>query len=50
MLDELPEDTPIRKYQNLKLYNDDFYIDDIKIELIKNQPWYKRFTRIYNNR
>ena len=35
MLDELPEDTPIRKYPNLKLYNNDFYIDDIKIELIK---------------
>src|SRR5574344_1106188 len=35
MVDELPGDSPIRQYSNLKLYDDDFYIDNIKIELIK---------------
>lgn len=35
MVDELPSDSPIRQYSNLKLYDDDFYIDNIKIELIK---------------
>jgi phosphoribosyl 1,2-cyclic phosphodiesterase len=35
MVDELPLDAPIRNYSDLVLYNDDFYLDDIKIELIK---------------
>lgn len=35
MLNELPEDAPIRNYAELMLYDEDFYIDNIKIELIK---------------
>jgi phosphoribosyl 1,2-cyclic phosphodiesterase len=35
MLDELPMDSSIRNYSNIVIYNDDFYIDDVKIELIK---------------
>ena len=35
MLYELEESDPIRKYENIIFFDRDFYIDDIKIELIK---------------
>lgn len=35
MLYELPEESLIRKYEDLVFYDQDFYIDDVKIELIK---------------
>ena len=35
MLDELPSNASIRNYDNLEMLNDDFMIDDVKIELIK---------------
>ena len=35
MINELPQNAQIRSYENLKLYDDDFIIDDTKIEQIK---------------
>ena len=35
MVDELPNDNAIRKYELLNYFDNDFYIDKIKIELIK---------------
>ncbi len=35
MYEELPSDSSIRKYDNIKFYDKDFYIDNIKVELIK---------------
>ena len=35
MIDELPVDSSIKSYSELKLFNDDFILDDIKVEIIK---------------
>lgn len=35
MIDELPLEHPIRKYDNLIIYEDDVYIDSMKLEVIK---------------
>ena len=35
MIDELPLDSNIKKYSNLKIFDDDFILDDLKIEVIK---------------
>ena len=35
MYNEISNDNKIKQYDNVKFYNDDFFIDDIKIELIK---------------
>ena len=35
MIDELGSDSPISKYEHLILFDDDIYLDDVKIEVIK---------------
>ena len=35
MYDEMPETSLIKTYNNIKFFDDDFFLDDIKIELIK---------------
>ena len=35
MYDEIPMDSELKKYDSIKYYDNDFYIDNIKIELIK---------------
>ena len=35
MYNELPEDNTVKLYDNIEFYDNDFYIDNIKIELIK---------------
>lgn len=35
MINELPDDSPIKKYENLIIMSDDFILDDLKIEMIK---------------
>ena len=35
MYNEIPNDNLFKKYNNIKYFNDDFFIDNIKIELIK---------------
>lgn len=35
MFDELLSDNPIKKYESIEFFDKDFYIDNIKIELIK---------------
>lgn|SRR5574344_925735 len=35
MLSELPEDAPIRNYPELNIYDEDFYLDNVKVEIIK---------------
>ena len=35
MLDELPVDSAIKNYNDLKILDDDFILDDLKIEMIK---------------
>ena len=35
MFDELPKDSLIRKYDNVIFFDHDFYIDEVKVELVK---------------
>lgn len=35
MLEELGINAPINKYSNLQIYNDNLYLDDLKVEIIK---------------
>jgi len=35
MFDEISNDSLIKQYDNIKYFNDDFFIDNVKIELIK---------------
>ena len=35
MFEEIPEDNLIKKYEQIEYFDKDFYLDDIKIELIK---------------
>ena len=35
MIQELSEDSPIRSYENLVIFDDDIYLDDIRVNVIK---------------
>ena len=35
MLEEMPKESIIKTYENIKYFDDDFYLDNVKIEMIK---------------
>lgn len=35
MIQELSKDSPIRSYENLVIFDDDIYLDDIRVNVIK---------------